>query len=112
MVNLIDKLGVQLIATAYAEDATVKVGLCIGGKCDFSYGGYVHAIYGFALTLGGTLTALMIIYAGYVYMTSQGDNTKINTAKDIFMGTLLGFVLLLTLGMVLDFLGLPTFKIS
>ncbi len=110
---MVDKLGIQLVQTAHAG---VQVGLCIPVKgvktCNFDYGSYVHAIYGFALQLGGTLTVLMIIYAGYIYMTSQGDNTKINTAKDIFMGTLLGFVLLLTLGLILDFLGLPTFNIS
>ncbi|MFA6963206.1 MAG: hypothetical protein WC227_00605 [Patescibacteria group bacterium] len=109
MVNVIEKIGFHLVNAAQAG---VQVGLKIDGKDNFDYGEYVHAIYQFALKLGGTLTVLMIIYAGFVYMTSQGDNTKINTAKDVFMGTLLGYVLLLTLGMILDFLGMPTFNIS
>jgi len=123
MVNIIDKFGFHITNTAHA--AGVDVGLCIpvdikdaagkvtGTSCvsNFNYAEYIHAIYGYSLKIGGVLTVLMIIYAGYAYMTSQGDNSKINTAKDIFMGTLLGFTLLLTLGLILDFLGLPTFSI-
>jgi hypothetical protein len=98
----------------------VTVGLCIptlkdGCVSNFSaapyegYGGYIYAIYQFSILLGGTLTVMMLMYAGFIYLTSQGDTSKLNQAKEILFGSILGFVLLLFLGLILKFLGLPSF---
>lgn len=71
------------------------------------YGAYIVAIYDFAIKLGSTLTALMIIYAGYRYLTSQGNPSAINEAKDIIIGSLSGFALLLLIYFILKLLNLP-----
>lgn len=65
------------------------------------YGKYIEAIYDFALRLGAVLTILMLIYAGYRYMTSQGNPSAINDAKDIIIGSLSGFALLLLVYLIL-----------
>lgn len=78
-----------------------------GGTSEASYGEYIESAYGFAMKLGIGLTTLMIIYAGYKYMTSQGNPTAINEAKDIIVGSLSGFALLLLIYWVLDLLDLP-----
>ena len=68
---------------------------------------YIGEIYKYSLRLGAVLTVLIIIYAGYLYVFSQGDTSKLTQAKELLVGTLLGFLLLLTIGLVLDFIGLP-----
>lgn len=72
-----------------------------------SYGEYIGATYSFALKAGIGLTVLMIIYAGYRYMTSQGNPSAINEAKDIIIGSLSGFSLLLLVHMIISILDLP-----
>ena len=72
---------------------------------DFS--AYIFAVFSFALKLGAILTTLMVIYAGYKYMTSQGNPTGINEAKDIMIGSITGFAMLLLVYFILNILGLP-----
>jgi hypothetical protein len=38
----------------------------------------------------------MLIWAGYLYMTSQGNQDNITSAKDIITGVVLGLLLLFT----------------
>jgi len=105
MVEIIINLITAFIPKAYAT----KVSVCPNGSsgtCDEDFSSYIQGIYGFSIRLGGTLTVLMIIYAGYIYLTSQGDTSKINNAKDILTGTLLGFIMLLAAGLILNFLGM------
>jgi hypothetical protein len=105
MVNLITLLSSsELVRKAYAT----SVAICPdgGGSCQKDFEGYVQSIYSFSIKLGGSLVVMMIVYAGYMYITSQGDTSKINTAKDVLVGTLLGFVLLLSAGLILRYLGL------
>jgi|GEM_PF-1936763 len=90
----------------------VKVTVCPDGgtactSTDYSWGSYIEAIYGFSLKAGSILVVLMMIYAGYIYLTSQGESSKLSTAKDIIVGSLLGYVLLLTIYAVINYIGLP-----
>lgn len=76
-----------------------------GHSEDFdSYKDWIEAIYNFSIRLGGILTLLMLIYAGYKYMMSQGNPTAINEAKEILFGSLSGFALLLLVFFILKFL--------
>ena len=68
----------------------------------------LSSIFSFALKLGAALTALMIIYAGYKYMTSQGNPTATGEAKEIIIGSLSGFAMLLLIYLLLNVLGFPT----
>lgn len=90
--------------------AEVAVGICPdgGNSCGaYSYTKYFQAFYKYSLRLGAMLSVMMIIYAGYLYLFSQGDSSKLTAAKDILVGTILGFLLLLVINLILDFIGLP-----
>jgi len=67
---------------------------------------YIKAILKFANTAGVALATLMLIYAGYKYMTSQGNPTAINEAKDIIIGSLSGLALLLLTSLILNVLNI------
>ena len=98
-----------LIDRAYA----VNVGLCIpnasGCKSSFAnFGAYIMAILEFAKRVGTVVVILSIIYGGYVYLTSQGDSAKLNTAKDRVGGAILGYILLLLIGAILHYIGIDS----
>jgi hypothetical protein len=85
------------------------IGLKMPGR-DTDYTGYqqyIADIFNFAMIAGGALSVLMIIYAGFRYMTSQGNPSGINEAKDILIGSLSGFALLLLSYLILKVLGIP-----
>lgn len=96
--------------TVYAAETQtqVNVGLCLGSgnNCHYDYSTYVHDFYIYSLRLGLALAGIMIMYSGFLYLTSQGDTTKLNKAKEIFTGAALGFFLLISVYAILNFLGL------
>jgi len=94
------------IASTPSANAALGLGLPIPGSTASNYQEYISDIYSFSIKLGGTLTILMIIYAGYRYMTSKGNPSAINEAKEILFGTLSGFALLLMSYLLLNVLGL------
>jgi len=97
-----------LITKVYA--AGVAVGLCPDGSAScpdgYEWKTYVIAFYYYAVRLGAVLVVLMIIYGGYTYIIAQGDSTKLNNAKDRIFGAVIGYLLLLIVGVILNYLGL------
>lgn len=72
----------------------------VGGLTD-----YVNLILRWAYPVIGALAVLMIIYAGYLYMTSQGNSDKLNQAKEIIIGVITGIALLFLIGIILRTIG-------
>ena len=67
---------------------------------------YISAIIAWAIPILGGIALLMFIYAGYMYMTSQGNPDKINSAKEIVISTLVGILLLFGIGLIIRQIGL------
>ncbi len=63
---------------------------------------YVNSAYQFMAIVGGLLAILMLIYAGYRYMTSYGDPEKISDAKDVVEKALIGLSLLILAALILN----------
>ncbi|MSU76396.1 hypothetical protein EXS54_02930 [Patescibacteria group bacterium] len=63
---------------------------------------YVNDAYNFLAIVGGLVAVLMLIYAGYRYMTSYGDPEKIADAKDIVEKSLIGLGLLILAALILN----------
>lgn len=53
----------------------------------------------------GSIALLVIIYAGYIYMTSQGDQTKIGLAKELIIGVITGILLLFLINVLKSQIG-------
>jgi len=97
-------------ATGSSGSSGIRTGIEINGKTGFSsFVDYILNIFAFAMKAGVVLTTIMIIFAGYRYMTSQGNPTAINEAKDIIIGSLTGFALLLLVFLILKIFNLPAF---
>ncbi len=61
--------------------------------CDI--GTLIEDLANLLFMVGAALTPLMIIVAGFYFMTAAGDPGKIKTAKDIILYTVIGFAILL-----------------
>ena len=62
---------------------------------------YLPAITGI---LGGVAFLVMII-AGYIYMTSQGDQAKVGLAKELIIGVITGILLLFLINVLRNEIG-------
>lgn len=69
---------------------------------------YINNIYTWAISIGGALTVLVIIWAGYGYATSGGDVEKVNQAKEQIIGAILGLVVLILAALILKSLGVAS----
>ncbi|MEI8060961.1 MAG: hypothetical protein WCG99_01550 [Candidatus Berkelbacteria bacterium] len=74
----------------------------------YTYTEYISKMYGFAMKVAVALSILMVIYAGFKYMTSRGDSSSINEAKDILFSTLMGAALLMLVVLVGNIAGFKT----
>ena len=92
-----------------ADGTKVAVGVCPDGSTTcggYDWKTYIDAILVYAKNLGAALVILLIIYAGYVYVTSAGDSAKLTSAKDRVVGALLGYVLLVLATTLKKYIGL------
>lgn len=66
---------------------------------------YITALLGKLLPIIAGLALLMVIYAGYLYMTSQGNPETTGRAKDILVGVIVGLILLFLTSVILNQIG-------
>ena len=69
---------------------------------------YVNLLLGWLVPVLGGVALLMFIYAGYLYMTSQGNSESINRAKTIIVVTSSGILLLFLARIILNQVGVTT----
>lgn len=74
----------------------------------YAFNDYVKNLYGFAMKAAVAFSILMLVYAGYKYLTSRGDTGAINEAKDIIFSTLMGAALLMLVILIGNLAGLDT----
>lgn len=67
---------------------------------------YVNKIMTWLLPIVAGIALLAIIFAGYKYITSQGNPEAINQAKDIIISTITGVVLLLLIKIIINQIGI------
>lgn len=66
----------------------------LAGPTDFYV--YVQAIYKFGIWAVGIVAMFMIIWGGYAYITSAGNNSQMETAKRIITDAIIGLIMALT----------------
>jgi hypothetical protein len=55
------------------------------------------------LSLIGVITLVLIIYAGFLWLTSQGDATKVTKAKSIMIYAFIGLLIILASYVIVNF---------
>lgn len=59
-------------------------------------GSIIGSVINAALTLVGVIFLLLMVYAGYLWMTARGEEDQINKAKRIIVGTVIGLVVVVS----------------
>lgn len=78
-----------------------------GGETEYeSFNAYIIDLVGFAILVGSMFAVLVIIYGGFLYATSAGDESKAKSGKDIIVGSLTGFILLILIRLLVPILGI------
>ena len=72
---------------------------------------FLAFILRWALGIAGGIAFVLIVYAGFLYMTSGGDKQKITAAKELLTAAISGLLLLIFSVFVLDLLGVRILQI-
>ena len=98
------------VTPAKASEQPIGVGVSLPGTItggqSYTVPQYVWGIYSFSMKAAVALATLMMVYAGYKYLTSKGESGAINEAKDILFSTLMGAALLMLVILVANLAGL------
>lgn len=70
-----------------------------------NFGDYINVYLPAIMGIIGSLALLVFIIAGYIYMTSQGDQAKIGLAKELIIGAITGILLLFLIGVLRSQIG-------
>lgn len=65
-------------------------------------GVYINAIYNFAVGAVGILAVVMIMWAGFLWMTARGNAEQVSKAKGYMSGAMIGLVLALGAYLILS----------
>ncbi len=57
----------------------------------------------FILGILGSVTLLMFIYGGFVWLTSAGNSDRVQHGKNIFIGTLVGLAIIFSSSLIINF---------
>jgi len=80
-----------------------------GGNAGYTSGGttdlkqIVGALISEALGLLGVVLLAILIYAGFLWMTAQGDDTKVKKAKDMIFQAVIGLIIIVAAYAIADF---------
>jgi hypothetical protein len=69
---------------------------------------FVANFYNWSIGAGAALAIMMLIYAGYVMITSAGVPERVGWAKEIIVGSLTGLALLIGAKLILNLLSITT----
>lgn len=58
----------------------------------------------FCIVTGTSIFSIMFMYAGYEYLTAMGDTGKITKAHTYFWNAIVGFVIMLSAWLLVDFI--------
>ncbi len=93
-VNFVPQIGIP--GTEFKEGSGVPVGEVSEETTRSTLlARYVKAIYTYGLSIVGVLAVLMLMAGGFTWLTSAGNNSKVEQAKKMIEGSLFGAFLLL-----------------
>ena len=97
-----------VIDACVSKTTVVELGLCVanGGKevtPVFGAGGIFNTVTNIALFVIGALSVIMLIFGGIKYTLSSGDAKQVEAAKNTIMYALIGVVVALLAGAIVNF---------
>lgn len=56
---------------------------------------FIYMLLGIVFRIGAVLSVLALMYVGFMFVTARGDPTKLETARNAFLYTVIGIAVLL-----------------
>jgi len=91
-----------------------KLNVPIGNNnvCVDGFGAYIQIWYNFAVGAVGIMATVIIMWAGFKWLTSRGDSSVISDAKDRINGAIIGLVLVFLSYIILSVINPDLLKIE
>jgi len=86
-------LSLILIESALGETTTITISNPLGETSDVLT--LIDKILNFLLGIALVLTPIMIVYAGFLYITAAGNEEKVKTANKVLIWALIGLAVVL-----------------
>lgn len=67
---------------------------------------FMSWILGWAVGVGGGIAFLLIVYASFMIMTSQGDPTRLKAGQELLTSAISGLIMLIFSVFILNFIGI------
>jgi len=90
------------VSFVYAQDnvkfipqITIPGGVTEGQEMSPNLGVYIKTVYNFTMGMAGILAVVIIMWAGFLWMTARGNAEQVTRAKDYMSGAIIGLVLAL-----------------
>jgi len=102
-------MGQYWLGRAYAYTIGVPIEKDSSGKWVTSYAdftSYFLALIKLAINIAGSLAILVILWGAFRYVTSAGDEAKAKEAKDLIIGAVVGFALLVLIRVLVPIIGI------
>src|SRR3989344_4577315 len=91
-------------AIAQLEDCGIDTAIgCIPVEDTNQFMGW---ILGWAVGVGGGIAFLLIVYASFMIMTSQGDPTRLKAGQELLTSAISGLIMLIFSIFILKFIGI------
>lgn len=98
------------VAPAYAQ---LNTGGCSGDAIETAIGcipvgntnSFMGWILGWAVGVGGGIAFLLIVYASFMVMTSQGDPARLKAGQELLTSAISGLIMLIFSVFILKFIG-------
>lgn len=63
----------------------------------------IGSIIGYALSFIGVIFMVLVLYGGYMWMTSYGNTQKVDKAKELIIGAVIGLVIVVAAYTITNF---------
>ncbi|HLD91833.1 MAG TPA: hypothetical protein VI795_00390 [Patescibacteria group bacterium] len=73
---------------------------------------FVGWILGWAVGIAGGIAFLLIVYASFLIMTSQGDPTRLKSGQELLTSAISGLIMLIFSVYILKFIGIDILKLD
>lgn len=100
--------------------AQLNTGGCSGNKVETAIGcvpvgktdEFMGWILGWAIGVGGGIAFLLIVYASFMIMTSQGMPDRLKAGQELLTSAISGLVMLIFSVFILKFIGIDILKLN
>ncbi len=95
--------GLAYSLPALAQDYGLKATADVAGLKAAQPAAVIGSIIGYALSFIGVIFMVLVLYGGYLWMTSYGESQKVDKARDLITGAVIGLVIIIAAYTITNF---------